>query len=192
MRFNTKIALFVLVVMLGMFFLVMFTLQADAAPAPVPTGITHESTIYDAALDQTTYWYNIWPSTPAASHVVLGICGEILSVSWTPNSYGYDPTTELSGLKLDNLPELSAPLSVSVVMAGERTDQPLPWRIKAGQQIQVGETLGPPCGPNAVALSGISAENMDGRTYGYIVILFISACLGCIVAFWLSARIRNR
>ena len=128
-----------------------------AAPDPVPTGITHEGTIYDATTNTTAFWYNVWPTTPAVSHVVLAICGTPLSVSWPHTKQGYDPATELSGLKLDNLPDLQAPLSVSIVMAGHYTDQTINWRLKAGQSIIDGATLGPKCGPNAVALTQLSA-----------------------------------
>ena len=169
--------------------------MVQAAPDPVPAGITHEATIYDETLDQTTFWYNIWPSTPAASHVVLGICGIPLSVSWTPNSRGYDPTTEMSGLKLDNLPDLTEPLSVSIVMAGKYSDQSIAWKLKAGtlkdgQQIKSGTTLGPACGPNAVALSGLSAEGVDaGLLLGYGAALIVALIVGVLIGMWLRRSV---
>jgi hypothetical protein len=59
-------------------FLVLFLVFCGVSVAAVPTGITHEATIYDPDTHTTTFWYNIWPTTPAASHVVLVICGEIV------------------------------------------------------------------------------------------------------------------
>lgn len=136
----------------------VFLLTAAVCAAAVPSGLVYDSMIYDQATNQTTFWYSIWPTSPAVSHVVIGMCGNILSVSWSPTEWGYDPTTQMTGLKLDNLPELQAPLAVSVIMAGKYSAQEIPWRLKAGTEIRTGTTTGPKCGANAVVLTGLRAQ----------------------------------
>lgn len=158
-----------------------------SAVAGIPSGLVHDGTIYDAERDQTAFWYSIWPTMPAASHVVLGICGEIVSVSWPHVVTGYDPTTELSGLKLDNLPTLQAPLAVKVVMKGQISAVVIPYRMKAGQEVWSRTTVGPGCAPNAVALRSLSTTYVSPVVLGLPVWSSSAAGAGSIPS-WLSAK----
>ena len=128
------------------------------AADPVPSGLVYQSAIYDSASDSTTFWYWIWPHGPAWSHIVLGVCQPV-ATTWPHSAFGYDPPLQVTGLKFDQLPELQAPLEVSITVPGERTAKPITWWGKAGLDSYDGVTLGPACGPNAVTYTTFTARS---------------------------------
>jgi hypothetical protein len=163
---------------------------AQAILAPDPIGAPNQlrllsSTVFaEDGQQMTQFTYYLQAGTPEPSHVVLVLCmTRFVRVSgWTQIEIGYDPTTGLTGVKLDNLN--GHDLTFSVIVRGVFLPGEMPYAVKAGPDI-LGATIGGPvCGPNAVTLSGLSAE-IDG-IQARKVLLVLLICAGLLVRWALK------
>ena len=113
-------------------------------------------------------------------NVTLTLCGRhVTGVTGLPATWDMTTVT-ISG----------APIGTSYFTV--RTDStfnavPIGWLLTTddGRRYS-GTTSGPTCGPNAVALAGVSAES-DGKL-SYVLVSFALGCLGC--AALMLARVR--
>jgi hypothetical protein len=164
--------------------------MVQAAPDPVaPIGlglIGGPNTFEQNGQMMTAFYYSfVAGGPPAPSHFTMGACTTELAdvVGWEDVVVGHDPTTAMTGIKLDNLAlEPGGVLLFSVVMSGTFTSQPMSYRVKSGQYISYASTWGPMCdGATAVTLSGLSAEVDAGEIARNVVLLALIVSAGLLV-----------
>jgi hypothetical protein len=172
---------------------------AYAAPDPVtPPGVSKISgpnLFRENGADLLAYLYAA--NTPAT--VSSADCHAAITVRICPAQFvrvsGWDnwrKSADGGSVILDGLPAGIQEFAV-VSRNGSQIGGQAPWTmdVDTGRSLS-GSVEGIACGPNAVALSGISAENIDGGTFGYLVVLFIFCCVGCVVTVWARERIKGR
>ena len=161
-----------------------------AAPDPVAT---NNVTLIGSDGHEFRYAINVAATSASSAaapdchgNVTLTLCGRhVTGVTGLPATWDTTAVT-ISG----------APVGTSYVTV--RTDgtfdaSPIGWLLSTddGRRYS-GTTSGPTCGPNAVALAGVSAESVDDGKLSYIMVLFALGCLGCAALMLARARISRK
>jgi hypothetical protein len=179
----------------GIFFVLFLVLVMPAAAAPdtpiVPNTITKIAgpNVFNCEDGNglcTAFMYRLDAGgPPQPSHLVLQACTErfVKVVGWPKIEVGRDPTTGMTGIKLDELNIApGGTLQFSLVMRGVFSASAMPYVIKSGQEKYSGSSWGPQCGPNAVSLAGFSAEPHDaGQVLSNVLLIALLVCAGLLV-----------
>jgi hypothetical protein len=186
----------------GIFFLLFLVLVMPAAAAPdtpiVPNTITKIAgpNVFNCEDGNglcTAFMYRLDAGgPPQPSHLVLQACTKrfVKVVGWPKIEVGRDPTTGMTGIKLDELNIApGGTLQFSLVMRGTFSASAMPYVIKSGQEQYSGSSWGPQCGPTAVAHSGLSAAGLDnGQTLSYLALLAVAFMVGILIGAWARRR----
>jgi len=105
----------------------------------------------------TQFTYFLKAGTPAPSHVTLALCLPrfVRVEGWQHIEIGTDPTSGLTGVKLDNLD--GHDLTFSVIVSGVFAPGEMPYAVKAGPEVYSYTIGGPRCLPSAVTLVSFTA-----------------------------------
>ena len=105
----------------------------------------------------TQFTYFLKAGTPAPSHVTLALCLPrfVRVEGWKHIEIGTDPTSGLTGVKLDNLD--GHDLTFSVIVSGVFAPGEMPYAVKAGPEVRFYTIEGPQCLPSAVTLVSFTA-----------------------------------
>jgi len=135
--------------------------------------LTYNGSIYDSALDQTTFSYTAEGTgrPPALSHFVAGlpICSpplQLISATPSTNIIQTDPTTGTYGIKWDFGLGTGDTLTYSYTLAGNIPEGDVRLSVKAGQLVEHYDLRGPAC-PNGEELADLGDfvwvdSNSDG------------------------------